>query len=69
MNAETPNKRSGDNPSVLTKKNNTNAMHACDMTLTYLRGGLSTCSVVWLPVNYFLLKFIKSLVQLCENFF
>ena len=25
-------------------------MHACGMTLTYLRGGLLTCSVVWVKV-------------------
>ena len=41
----------------------------CGMTVTYLRGGLSACSVVWLPVKNFFLKFIKILVQLCENFF
>ena len=36
-------------------------MHACDMTLAYLRGGLSTCSVVWVSVQYFFLKFTKFL--------
>ena len=44
-------------------------MHACEMTLTYLRGGLSTCSVVWVHVRYFSLKFINFLMQLCKNFF
>ena len=44
-------------------------MHACEMTLTYLRGGLSTCSVVWVHFRYFFLKFIKILKQLCKNFF
>ena len=38
------------------------------MTLTYLRGGLSTCSVVWVHFQYFSLKFIKILMQLCKNF-
>ena len=41
-------------------------MHACDMTLTYLRGGLSTCSVVLVSVQYFFLKFINVLMQLCK---
>ena len=44
-------------------------MHVCDMTLTYLRGGLSTCSVMWLSVKYFFLKFIKFLVQQWKIFF
>ena len=44
-------------------------MHACDMTVTSLRGGLSACSVVWLPLKYFFLTFIKFSVQLCKNFF
>ena len=39
------------------------------MTLTYLRGGLSTCSVVSVSVPYVFLSFIKSLMQLCKNFF
>ena len=43
-------------------------MHACEMTLAYLRGGLSTCSVVWVEFEYFSLKFINSLMQLCKNF-
>ena len=38
------------------------------MTLAYLRGGLSTCSVVWVEFRYFSLKFIKILMQLCKNF-
>ena len=38
------------------------------MTLAYLRGGLCTCSVVWVEVEYFSLKFIKMLMQLCKNF-
>ena len=44
-------------------------MHACEMTLAYLRGGLSTCSVVWVRLRCFSLKFIKVLMQLCKNFF
>ena len=44
-------------------------MHACDMTVTYQRSRLSTCSVVWLPVKYFFLKFIIFLVQLCKMVF
>ena len=43
-------------------------MHACEMTLAYLRGGLSTCSVVWVKFEYFSLKLIKILMQLCKNF-
>ena len=39
------------------------------MTLTYLRGGLSTSSVVWVHFRYFFLKFIKIMMQLCKNFF
>ena len=39
------------------------------MTLTYLRGGLSTWSVLWVPFQYFFLKFIKILMQLCKNIF
>ena len=39
------------------------------MTLAYLRGGLSTCSVVWVHLRYFSLKFIKNLMELCKNFF
>ena len=42
-------------------------MHACETTLTYLRGGLSTCSVVWVSFQYFFLQFINVLMQLCEN--
>ena len=38
------------------------------MTLAYLRGGLSTCSVVWVELEYLSLKFIKVLMQLCKNF-
>ena len=38
------------------------------MTLTYLRGVLLTCSVVWVEFEYFSLKFLKNLMQLCENF-
>ena len=44
-------------------------MHACEMTLTYLRGGLSTCFVVWVSFQYFFLKFIKILMQLFKIFF
>ena len=42
-------------------------MHACEMTLAYLRGGLPTCSVVWVDFGYFSLKFINVLMQLCKN--
>ena len=38
------------------------------MKLAYLRRGLSTCSVVWVQFEYFSLKFIKILMQLCKNF-
>ena len=41
-------------------------MHACGMKLAYLRGGLSTCSVVWVEFEYFSLKFINVLMQLCK---
>ena len=44
-------------------------MHVCEMTLTYLRGGLSTCYVVWVSVQYFFIQFIKILMQLCKHFF
>ena len=44
-------------------------MHACDMTVTYLRCGFSACSVVWLAVKFFFLTFKKILVQLCKIFF
>ena len=44
-------------------------MHACDMTLTYLRGGLPTCSVVWGSVQYVFIRFTKSMMQLCKNLF
>ena len=44
-------------------------MHACEMRLTYLRGGLSTCSVVWVSFQCFFLKFVKTLMQLCKIFF
>ena len=39
------------------------------MTLTYLGGWLSTCSIVWVSVQYFFLTFIQILVQLCKMFF
>ena len=39
------------------------------MTLTYLRGGLSTCSVVWVHFQCFFLKFLKILMQLYNNIF
>ena len=42
-------------------------MRACEMTLAYLRGGLLTCSVVRVEFEYFSLKFIKVLMQLCKN--
>ena len=45
-----------------------NAMHACEMTVAYLRGGLSTCSVVWVEFEYFPLKFTKIVMQLCKHF-
>ena len=38
------------------------------MTLTYLRDGLLTCSVVWAEFEYLALKFIKILMRLCKNF-
>ena len=44
-------------------------MHAREMTLTYLIGGLSTCSMVWVHFQYFFLTFIKILMQLCKNIF
>ena len=44
-------------------------MHACEMTLAYLRGGLSTCSLMWVEFEYFSLKFINILMQLCKLFF
>ena len=44
-------------------------MHACEMTMTYLRGGLSTCSVVWVSFQCVFLQFIKILMQLCKKFF
>ena len=69
VSARNPNKDSGDYPNVLSKATNTNAMHVCEITLAYLRGGLSTCSVVWVRFQYFSLKFIKILMQLCKNFF
>ena len=43
-------------------------MHACEMTLTYLRGGLLTCSVVLVEFEYFSLKFLTILMKLCKNF-
>ena len=43
-------------------------MHACEMTMAYLRGGLSTCSVVSVESEYFSLKFTKISMQLCKNF-
>ena len=39
------------------------------MTLPYLRDESSTCSVVWVQFEYFSLKFINILMQLCKNFF
>ena len=38
------------------------------MTLAYLGGGLSTCSVVWVEFEYLSLKFITILMQLCKVF-
>ena len=38
------------------------------MKLAYLKGGLSTCSVVWVQSEYFSLKFIKILMLLSKNF-
>ena len=43
-------------------------MHVCEMTLTYLRGGLLTCLVVWVEFEYFSLKVINILMQLCKDF-
>ena len=42
-------------------------MHACEITLAYLRGGLSTCSLVWVEFEYFSLKFLEPLMQLCKK--
>ena len=67
-NTRPPNEHSVDNPNVLTKTTNTNAMRECEVTLTYLRDGLLTCSVVWAEFEYLTLKFIKILMQLCKNF-
>ena len=39
------------------------------MKVTYLRGGLSACSVVWQVFDSFSLKFITYLMQLCKNLF
>ena len=50
VSGRTPNERNCDDPSVLNETTTWNAMHACEMTLTYQRGGLSTCSVVWVSV-------------------
>ena len=44
-------------------------MHAREVTLAYLRGGLSKCSVVWVEFEYFSLTFINILMQPCKNFF
>ena len=44
-------------------------MHACDMTLTCLRGRLSTCSVVWVSVQYVFPKLVTFLVPPCKNLF
>ena len=56
-------------------------MHTCVRTVTYLRGGLSACSVVRLLVSYFFLTFIiffdatvqnlclKAFEQTARNFF
>ena len=40
MSAGTPNEHSVDNPKRFNEATNTNAMHACEMSLTYVRGGL-----------------------------
>ena len=69
VSARTPNKHSSDYPNVFIEATNTNAMHACEITLAYQRGGLSTCSVVWVRLQYFPLKVIKVLMQLFKNFF
>ena len=39
------------------------------MTLTYLRGGLSTCYVLCVSFPYFFVKFINILMQLWRHFF
>ena len=67
-NTRTPDEHSVDNPNVLTKQPTRNAMHACEMTLAYLGGGLSTCFVVWVEFEYFSLTFIEILMQLCKHF-
>ena len=38
------------------------------MTLAYLGVGLSAGSVLWVEFQYFSLKFIQILMQLCKNF-
>ena len=38
------------------------------MTLIYLRGGWLTCFVVSAELEYFSLKFVNVLMQLCKNF-
>ena len=50
------------------RNNQHERIRACEMTLTYLRGGLLTCSVVWVEFEYFSLKFINILMQLWKNF-
>ena len=47
---------------------NTNARRECEVTLTYLRDGLLTCSMVWAEFEYLGLKFINILMQLCKHF-
>ena len=66
MSTPTPYKRNGDNPS---ERNNTDTIHTCVIIATYLRGGLSACSILQLLVSYFFLKVIKFLMQLSKNSF
>ena len=44
-------------------------MYTCVMTATNLIGGSFACSVVWLLVSLFFLKFITFLMQLCKIVF
>ena len=65
MNAPTPSEQNGDNPIVLTKQPpRTQCMR---VTLTWLRAGLSDCSVVLCSVPYLFLKYINFLMQLCKK--
>ena len=68
MNTRPPNEHSADNPNVFDGTTNTNAMRECEVTQTYLKDGLLNSSVVWADFEFFTLKFIKILMQLCKSF-